>query len=228
MITANFKGIVIAQTSAMQWDYGQTIELTGAAIDIPDGTEAQFYQGNLSHTGQIKDMECEVPDVMLQNACSITMYIYVRDATSGETVLTVNIKVDRRPRPKHYVLPAYEEYTRLLPEGGEDGQVPIVGVDESGNRTIGWGNRADSIKLIDGALQLMSGDKEIGERVRLPGGSSGNREIELRKTETAIQWRYTDSNEWTDLIQIEDLRGPAGETPVLERRGDHLWAVYEN
>lgn len=99
------------------------------------------------------------------------------------------------------------------------------------NRTLPdlLSERADNISLTDGALQLLSGNKPIGSKIRLPEGGGGTgREIELRKSETAIQWRYTDSNEWTDLISIADITGPAGEAPTLERRGDHLWAIYKN
>lgn len=125
MVTANFKGVATAQTDVTQWDYGQNIKLNGAPIDIPDGTEAQFYQGNLSHTDFISDNICPIPDVMLQNPCGITMYIYVRDGTSGTTVLSVNIGVARRPRPEGYILPAYDGYKRLIPDGGAKGQVLV-------------------------------------------------------------------------------------------------------
>ena len=73
----------------------------------------------------------------------------------------------------------------------------------------------------------MSGSKEIGDRIRLPSGGSGGKEIELRNNGTALQWRYTDSNEWTDLILIDDIKGPAGETPTFEIREGNLYAIYK-
>ena len=53
------------------------------------------------------------------------------------------------------------------------------------------------------------------------------KEIELRNNGTALQWRYTDSNEWTELILIDDIKGPAGETPTFEIREGNLYAIYK-
>lgn len=36
-------------------------------------------------------------------------------------------------------------------------------------------------------------------------------QIELQKSETAIQWRYTGETEWKDLVLLADIKGPAGE-----------------
>lgn len=224
MITARFNNSSQTSVSGLtQWDYGQELVIENTT-PIPDGTQVQFYQGMRSSIAVTKQGRVRIPDVMLQNAVPIIAYVYVVSDTSGETVLTAELIVTKRPRPEDYVLPDYTGYSRLLPEGGEAGQVPVVQLDEEGNRSVVWADKADNAKLVDGALQLMSGDREIGDRVRLSG--AGGREIELRRGQTAIQWRYTDSNEWTDLIPIADITGPAGETPTLERRGDHLWAVY--
>ena len=44
-------------------------------------------------------------------------------------------------------------------------------------------------------------------------GSNGinGKEIELRKSETTIQWRYVGTEEWNDLITLESITGPQGE-----------------
>ena len=44
------------------------------------------------------------------------------------------------------------------------------------------------------------------------GGTPGKdgREIELRKSSTAIQWRYEGDESWTDLVQLSEITGPAG------------------
>ena len=88
--------------------------------------------------------------------------------------------------------------------------------------------KADNIQAAGGYLQLLSGATPIGDRVRLPAGSGGAaREIELRNNGTAIEWRYTDSNEWTVLIQMSVLRGKDGKTPEFELRDGHLIGIYE-
>ena len=62
-------------------------------------------------------------------------------------------------------------------------------------------------------LKLLSGEKEIS-RVTIAGGSgtgSDAREVELRKSSTAIQWRYAGDSEWTDLVTLAELTGPEGK-----------------
>ena len=233
MIVADFRGYsTVTVRGLTQWDYGQDMQLI-AGIDIPDGTEVQFYQCMKSSLGKTKQSRVRVPDAMLTNAVEITAYVYVRTADSGETVLTVRLPVTARQRPEDYVLPEYTGYSNLLPDGGEPGQVPVIQRNEMAReapvtgRRVEWGYRADGAKFIDNALQLMSGDREIGERVRLPEGING-REVELRKGETAIEWRYTNENEWHSLVPLEDLKGPAGETPEFEIRDGNLYATYQS
>lgn len=46
-----------------------------------------------------------------------------------------------------------------------------------------------------------------------PAGADG-REVELREGDTHIQWRYVGDAEWSDLIAIADITGPAGAQGV--------------
>lgn len=204
-----------------QWDYGQDLQLATDG-EIPDGTEVQFYQDLLTSVAYTVGGIIRIPDVMLQNAKTITAYVYVRSEDEGETILTVTLPIQPRPRPSNYVLPAYEEYARLLPVGGSPGQVPVR--TENG---IEWGNAADDMQLTDGVLQLLSAGSPIGQRIRLPSGGGSGREVELKNNGTAIQWRYTNENEWHDLVLLADLRGKDGQTPEFEIREGHLFAIYQ-
>mgnify|MGYP001135241438 FL=1 len=204
-----------------QWDYGQDLQLATDG-EIPDGTEVQFYQDLLTSVAYTVGGIIRIPDVMLQNAKTITAYVYVRSEDEGETILTVTLPIQPRPRPSNYVLPAYEEYARLLPVGGSPGQVPVR--TENG---IEWGNAADDMQLTDGVLQLLSAGNPIGQRIRLPSGEGSGREVELKNNGTAIQWRYTNENEWHDLVLLADLRGEDGQTPEFEIREGHLFAIYQ-
>lgn len=85
--------------------------------------------------------------------------------------------------------------------------------------------KADDISYKDGYLQLLSGEVPIGSRIRLQG-QGGGREIELKNDGTAISWRYTDSNEWTELVKLNDLKGKDGITPNFEIREGHLYAIF--
>lgn len=204
-----------------QWDYGQDLQLATDG-EIPDGTEVPFYQDLLTSVAYTVGGIIRIPDVMLQNAKTITAYVYVRSEDEGETILTVTLPIQPRPRPSNYVLPAYEEYARLLPVGGSPGQVPVR--TENG---IEWGNAADDMQLTDGVLQLLSAGSPIGQRIRLPSGGGSGREVELKNNGTAIQWRYTNENEWHDLVLLADLRGKDGQTPEFEIREGHLFAIYQ-
>lgn len=62
-------------------------------------------------------------------------------------------------------------------------------------------------------------------RVRMEDGS--RKEIEIRNDGTSIQWRYTDQNEWKELILLADLKGEDGKPPEFEIREGHLIVKYE-
>lgn len=90
--------------------------------------------------------------------------------------------------------------------GGIKGKQPSLTVYEQLLNRLH--KKADNIKIDEeGFLQLMSGDCPVGSRIRLPSAGTGGREIELRNNGEAIQWRYTDSNDWMELIAIEELVG---------------------
>src|SRR5690606_23422322 len=71
---------------------------------------------------------------------------------------------------------------------GEDGLTPYIG--NNGNWWIG------SI--------------DTGVKAQGPDGSPG-REIELRVTDTHIQWRYVGASTWTNLIALSELKGADGK-----------------
>lgn len=219
-----------------QWDFGQDLMIV--AEYIPDGTEVNFYQGGLSAIRYVKNKTVRIPDRMLQDTAQIKAYVYCRTENAGETVLFINLPVKARPRPSDYIIEDTDEYRRILPAGGKAGQVLKKSSDE--NYAAGWGDAADDMRLEAGMLQLLSSGREIGTKIRIsPSESVGGREIELRNNGTAIQWRYTNSNEWNTLVRLEDLKGatgpqgPAGKngkdgiTPEFEIREGHLIAKYE-
>ena len=226
MIVAKFNGSTVTTVYGLtRWDYGQDLKII-AEMEIPDGTEIQFYQGDLDVLRYLHGGVVRIPDRMLQDSDVITVYIYVRTDAVGETILTVSLPVADRPRPSNYIMPDTEEHLRLLPAGGEKGQVLVKmpGDDYS----VGWENRADGLGYDGEYLQLMSGKIPVGDRVRIMGGSG--REIELANDGTDIKWRYTDSNDWHILASLHDLVGPQGlpgETPEFELREGHLYAIYK-
>lgn len=192
-----------------QWNYGQKLCVCG--IKCEKVSEVHFAcEGDKEALIQLAEKDGEkiiadIPDILVETGKNIIAYLYVADESSGETVRTVYIQVERRQKPKDYDSPADKNLLRQILEKLD--------------------TKADNAKIIDDALQLMSGNKEIGDRIRLPTG--GGREIELRNNGEALQWRYTDSNEWQDLILVNNLKGKDGETPEFELRDGHLFAIYQ-
>lgn len=124
MIVAKFTGnCAVTVYGLTQWDYGQELAIEYAAREIPDKTEVNFYQGKLSSVAYLRNSHVMIPDLMLQETDDIVAYVYVRSETAGETILSIRLPVTPRPQPDHYVLPEYKEYLRLIPPGGEPGQV---------------------------------------------------------------------------------------------------------
>lgn len=191
-----------------QWDYGQLLCVEG----IPEMESAEIHftcKGRKEALIVEADMEdtavtAKIPDELLMEGEEIQAYIYAVTPDSGKTIYTVIIPVKRRKKPEDYSEPEHHDKLKEI----------IDKLDK----------KADNLQYADGYLQLLSGTVPIGERIRL--NQSGGREIELKNDGTAIRWRYTDSNEWTELVKLNDLKGKDGETPEFEIREGHLFAIY--
>lgn len=196
-----------------QWDYGQELQIIG--LGPVQNAEIHFaLEGRQEAEIQVAKIENEIiyariPDKLLEKGRKIKAYVYLATPDYGETIKTIIMPVVRRPRPDDYASP---EDRNLLREILEEIKT-----------------KADNIKVEEGYIQLISGAVPIGDRVRLPAGSGeSSREIELRNNGNAIEWRYTDSNKWTELIMLSELKGKDGETPEFEIRDGHLIAIYKN
>lgn len=189
-----------------QWDYGQKIEIHG--LHLNGNTEVHWSLSGDDETviniGKWED-ECltaDIPDGLLQDGRDIRAYVYYTDLHEGRTIRTVIIDVQRRARPEQVDIPQNQDILGYLLNG-----------------------KADNLGLMEGALQLMSNGNPIGDKIRV--SDFRGREVELKNNGTTICWRYTDSNEWIDLIYLEDLKGEPGETPSFEIREGHLYAIYK-
>ena len=196
-----------------QYDYGQELVICG--IDAENVTQVHFSAVNLksalistvqqTENGGIK---CTIPDKCLEQGTDIIVYVYLSGQGFGKTIRQAILSVNKRKKPEDY-----------SPE--EDKGI----VDKLISQVSG---KADNIKIDGEYIQLLSGEKAIGDRVRIPSGEGGsNREIELKRNDNEIQWRYTDSNEWYTLVSLDELKGKDGQTPEFEIRNDHLFAIYK-
>lgn len=191
-----------------QWDYGQLLRIE----DIPEVESAEMHftckgkRNALIIEADIVDgtATAKIPNELLMEGEEIQAYIYAMTSDSGKTIYTVIIPVKRREKPEDYSEPEHQDKLKEI----------IDKLDK----------KADDLQYADGYLQLLSGTIPIGKRIRL--NQSGGRELELKNDGTAICWRYTDSNEWTELVKLNDLKGKDGETPEFEIREGHLYAIY--
>lgn len=213
MIRADFEnnGHSISVPGLTQWDYGQVLEIYGLQYAISVEVHYAIRRQREDAIIDVPNVRegviySQIPDKLLESGEELCAYVYIADKDSGETVRTIVLPVKRRPKPGDYDAPAEKNLLRQLMEQVK-GKADSMTLDESGRY-----------------LQLTSNGKLVGDRIRL--NVAAGREIELKNNGTAIQWRYTDSNEWKDLVLLDDIRGKDGVAPEFEVRNGHLWAVY--
>ena len=213
MIRADFEnnGHSISVPGLTQWDYGQVLEIYGLQYAISVEVHYAIRRQREDAIIDVPNVRegviySRIPDKLLESGEELCAYVYIADKDSGETVRTIVLPVKRRPKPGDYDAPAEKNLLRQLMEQVK-GKADSMTLDESGRY-----------------LQLTSDGKLVGDRMRLH--VAAGRAKELKNNGTAIQWRYTDSNEWKDLVLLDDIRGKDGVAPEFEVRNGHLWAVY--
>lgn len=198
-----------------QYDYGQVLRIQG--LILPTAVEIHFSltdKGGESITriGTTKDNVTDVviPDFMLENRntsenYNIYAYIYLTSESSGNTEYKITIGVKSRPKPE------------ILPSTGETSLEAIM----KSINAIADG-KADTLLYKNSVLSLLSGERTLSTVTITAGSGSGAdaREIELRKSETALQWRYAGESEWTDLVTLAEITGPQGTPGPQGLTGD--------
>lgn len=198
-----------------QYDYGQILRIQG--LNLPQAVEIHFAlqkTGGTSKTriGITEDgvTDVPIPDSMLENEdetkdYDIYAFVYITDETSGQTEYRIALKVKARPKPE--VL------------GGQD-EPTLAEIMKAVNQIAD--GKADGLEYENNILKLLSGDRELA-RVIIQGGGGGTdaREIELRKSETAIQWHYVGEETWKDLVQLSEITGKPGKDGTTPHVGDN-------
>lgn len=95
----------VRNTELFQFDYGQTLEISG--VELPEKFEMHFEYGDISLSvdgiysngkGTVK-----VPDTLLDGLRSkFSAWLYVEDGKSGKTIKTVEFILGRRKKPSDY------------------------------------------------------------------------------------------------------------------------------
>lgn len=215
--TAVFReGECYSRTSGTwQYDYGQILRIQG--LNLPKAVEIHFSleeTGGTSVTriGTTKDSVTDVPipDSMLENEESdqnynVYAFVFLTTRNSGNTEYRIKIPVKARPKPETV---------------GGTGETTLGNIMSAVNQIAD--GKADALDYKNSVLKLMSGEKELSRVIIRNGSGSGAdaREIELQKSGTTIQWRYAGDSEWTDLVTLAEITGPAGSPGPQGEKGD--------
>lgn len=196
-----------------KYDYGQILRIVG--LNMPKTVEIHFslnetYGSSVTRIGITKDRitDVSIPDSMLENEntkqnYNVYAFIFLTDENSGNTEYRIKIPVKARPKPEAV---------------GGTGETTLENIMSAVNQIAD--EKADTLDYKDNVLRLLSRETELS-RVIIRGGSGGGadaREIELRKSATAIQWRYTGDETWNDLVTLAEITGAQGE-PGKDGRG---------
>lgn len=189
-----------------QYDYGQVLRIQNLntekyAIEIHFSTEENFGESiTRIATNNGGSFDVTIPDSVLENKCAskdyfIYAFIYITGQSSGNTIKKIIIPVRSRPKP----------------EGREQNDNNTMTAILKAVNSIADG-KADGLKYEDDILSLMAGEKNIASVTITGGLGSGTdgREVELQNNGIHIQWRYEGEESWTNLIALEDIKGPAG------------------
>ena len=217
IVTAVFReGECYSRTSGLwQYDYGQILRIQG--LNLPKAVEIHFSleeTGGTSVTriGTTKDSVTDVPipDSMLENEESdqnynVYAFVFLTTRNSGSTEYRIKIPVKARPKPEAV---------------GGTGETTLENIMSAVNQIADA--KADALDYKNSVLRLLSGETELS-RVIIRGGSGGGadaREIELQKSATAIQWRYTGDETWNDLVTLAEITGAQGEQGIPGPKGE--------
>ena len=106
------------------------------------------------------------------------------------------------------------ELTELRGVDGENGKDGVDGIDgKNGTNGKNGTDGKDGIDGIDGKYGTdgKDGIDGINGKDGIDGSNGADgKTVEVRKTETAIQWRY-ENGSWQDLAALADITGPVGQ-----------------
>lgn len=136
---------------------------------------------------------------------NVYAFVFLTTRNSGNTEYRIKIPVKARPKPEAV---------------GGTGETTLENIMSAVNQIAD--RKADTLDYKNSVLRLLSGETELS-RVIIRGGSGGGadaREIELQKSATAIQWRYTGDETWNDLVALAEITGSQGEQGIPGPKGE--------
>lgn len=110
MLSVSLAGRDTASVSLWQWDYGQTLEVTGLTLPGVVVVHFGYSTGDaIAMTGEYKNgvLSVPIPDMYLMEARSFFAYIYLTGTGTGATYKTVKITPAPRAMPINLVPMSY-------------------------------------------------------------------------------------------------------------------------
>ena len=154
IITAVFEpGSTIANVYGLwQYSYGQTLRIQG--LNLPSAVEIHFSLQetggtSVNRVGVTKDGVTDViiPDSMLENDGATKDYdmfafVYLTDATSGQTEYKINLQIESRPKPE---VPVGGENPNIFHEAVQAVQKSADKAAESEKQAEGWAHGREDL-----------------------------------------------------------------------------------
>lgn len=142
-------------------------------------------------------------EIELSKSATHIQWRYVGESSWIDVVALADLKGNKGDQGQSFVPNATEESANLSNYDSEAPGFAFLAIDEG---MIYF--RLDPTGWSDG---MPFGKGEPGEQGDPGNPGSAGREVEFFKSSTHIQWRYTGTSTWTDLIAISDLKGDKGD-----------------
>lgn len=118
--------------------------------------------------------------------------------------LTVSLNQANKTIEKHEIrIKNNEEICKRLEDEASDN---FDHVDVNGNTLTFWAN-GEVVERVDFVVADSDGV------IAFPG--KDGREVQLRRNEVAIQWKYSDEVQWKTLVMLDEIKGDTGKMPKI-------------
>jgi len=192
------------------------VPLTGTVTITPNTPLMRFINTDPPRTAVISILECRVinGDLYAPNSSTPGVWMMASEQPAGQ--------------PDHVQFTARFNFNELsglaqpvpvvfeVPVNGTIDLAMAMGVDPDPGTVV-----VVSTEGVAEVEQIYQDIKDIIDGGGIIMGDDG-REVELRNSGTAIQWRYVDTPElpWVDLILTSELEGPPGADGSIGPKGD--------
>lgn len=187
--------ITIADGRGELWQWD-----TGRSLRVGSGVEQIHYQNKYFGRSVDVDVGADgtaiIPDELLQDCHPLTAYAYATDDAGGYTKVQVDFAVHKRAKPAGYVYTPTEQMTLKAIQ-----------------RQIG-----DLADLTTEAKDtLVAAINEVAS-------ASDAGSMALRVADGYIQYSTDSGRTWKNLIDVSELKGDPGHTPV---KGTDYWTAAD-